>query len=126
MTPRGHVIRTADYLLHILNAIDRIAGYVSKIDDAVSLEKEWMAQDAVIRQIEIIGEAANKIAKSDPAFIGLHSEIAWDGIRGMRNKVIHDYFEVDIGLVWVVVRYELPKLASQIKAILASIPDRDS
>lgn len=55
MSGHGKLIRTPDYLQHMLNAIDRIAGYISKINDAENLEKDWMAQDAVIRQIEIIG-----------------------------------------------------------------------
>ena len=118
MKPARHPLRVDEYLQHILDAIARIAEYTTGIKDASALDRAWMARDAVIRNIEIIGEAANKIAKADPAFIGQYAEINWEGIRGMRNKLVHDYFEIDIELVWITVKTDLPELSQRVRAVL--------
>lgn len=75
----------------------------------------------MVRNIEIIGEAANKIARADPDFLSRHPEIEWTGIRGMRNRLIHDYFEIDSDLVWRTVQRDLPALEQQALAALASL-----
>jgi uncharacterized protein with HEPN domain len=105
----------------MLDAIDRILVYTAAIDSADALEQHPQTLDAVIRNIEVIGEAANKIARSDAAFVDRHPQIPWTGIRGMRNKLIHDYFEVDSGLVWATVRSELPALTRLLKIASASL-----
>jgi uncharacterized protein with HEPN domain len=64
-----HPERIEDYLQHIAEAIDRITGYVEGIDNAEALEHDHKTQAAVIRYIEIIGEAANRIQKQDPQFV---------------------------------------------------------
>lgn len=76
MTPR-HALRVADYLRHILGAIARIRSYTTELNGAAALESDFKSQDAVLRNIEIIGEAANKIAKVDPGFVARHPEIEW-------------------------------------------------
>ena len=72
--------------------------------------------------IEVIGEAANKIAKANPGFVVKHDEVPWSQMRAMRNRIIHDYFEVDYGIVWQTVKNDLPVLAAQIKALRALEP----
>lgn len=69
-----------------------------------------------MRCIEIIGEAAGKIQKADPAFTALHPEIPWAQMSAMRNRVIHGYFEVDYAIVWNTVRNDLATLARSVKA----------
>lgn len=120
MTPTRHPVRVDEYLQHILDAISRIEQYTAGIKDAATLDGAWMVRDAVIRNIEVIGEAANKIAKADAAFVGQYAEINWDGIRGMRNNLIHDYFEIDIELVWITVKTDLPALSQRVRSILDS------
>ena len=66
-----------------------------------------MIQDAVIRNIEIIGEATKKISKS---FTLDHQEIPWSEMTGMRDKLIHDYLDVDIDVVWKTIEVDLPLL----------------
>jgi uncharacterized protein with HEPN domain len=68
----------------------------------------------LVRNIEIIGEAANNLQKMDSNFAANHPELPWIEIRGMRNKVIHNYFDVDWGVVWTTVRDDLLKLKQQI------------
>ena len=80
-------------------------------------------QDAVIRNIEIIGEAANRIQRHAPEFVTAHPELPWIEMRGMRNKMIHDYFDVDVSVVWRTVKDDLPRLRQQINDMLADRRD---
>jgi uncharacterized protein with HEPN domain len=104
------------YLQHILDAIDRITGYVAGKVFA-EFESDLMAQDAVIRQFSIIGEAARRISLG---FQSRHPAIPWADIIGMRNILIHDYLEVDLDEVWKSVQDDLPDLRTQITALLKS------
>lgn len=77
-----------------------------------------MLQDGVIRQIQIIGEAAKRVA---PVVSSKYSDIPWRDIAGMRDKLVHDYFGVDVEMVWVTATVDLPELKKQIAQILAEI-----
>lgn len=66
----------------------------------------------------MIGEAAIKLHKAAPDFAGMHPGIPWKDMRTMRNKLIHDYFDVDLEIVWSTVQQDLPELAAQIRALL--------
>jgi uncharacterized protein with HEPN domain len=112
-------------LQHIAEAIDRITGYVQGIDNAAALERDHKTQAAVIRYIEIIGEAANRIQKQEPEFVVAHPllpwpemRLPWPEMRGMRNRMIHNYFDVNIDVLWGTVRDDLPQLKKQIDALL--------
>ena len=74
-----------------------------------------MAFDAVVRNIEIIGEAAKNVPEEMKQ---LHKEIPWEKIAGMRNKMIHEYFGVDIEILWQTIKEDLPKLKQQVEAII--------
>jgi uncharacterized protein with HEPN domain len=112
-----HPDRVPQYLQHIIGAIDRASAYVAGMDFA-AFEKDTRTQDAVIRSIEIVGEAANKVRTADPAFAADAPGIPWDVMYGMRNRIVHDYFEVDLEVVWQTVQMDLPGLRSQIEALL--------
>ena len=73
-----------------------------------------MIQDAVIRNFEIIGEATKKISKQ---FIQSHPEIPWQDMAGMRDKLIHDYLDVDLEVVWKTVEADLPLLKDLITKV---------
>lgn len=73
----------------------------------------------MIRNIEVIGEAVNKINASAPDFLKQHPQIPWAEMRGMRNVAIHEYFFVDLEIVWTTVKADFPKLKQQIDALLA-------
>ncbi len=94
------------YLRHILDAIERIERYVQGVEQA-EFEAEELLQDGVIRQLEIIGEAANRVSSDLKA---LYSEVPWRDIVDMRNKLIHDYFGVDVGLVWMTAKRDVSVL----------------
>ena len=113
----NHPQRIPEYLQHILDAIDRATSYVSGMDFS-GFEGDTRTQDAVIRSIEIIGEAANKTRGADPNFAARHAHVPWDLMYGMRNRIVHDYFEVDLQVVWQTIHHDLPVLRKQIEIIL--------
>ena len=89
--------RVASYLQHALEAIARLARYVQG-GEAEFLRDE-KTQDAVIRNLEILGEAARNVERVDPALVAAHAEIPWKVVAGMRNRLSHGYFEVDLDVV---------------------------
>jgi uncharacterized protein with HEPN domain len=123
-----HPERIEDYLQHIAQAIARAASYVEPLPGMEAFQKNPQAQDAVIRNIEIIGEAATKIQQQAPEFIKAHPELPWSDKRRMRNKVIHHYFGVELPVVWTTVKDDLPKLKQQLDALLINLkrdPNRE-
>ncbi len=113
-----HPERIEDYLEHIAEATDRATGYLQPLPDLEAFKKNPQVQDAVVRNIEIIGEAVNKINSAAPEFIKQHPELPWQQMRGMRNVAIHEYFFVDLQIVWTTVRQDFPRLRRQINALL--------
>lgn len=110
-------LRVSDYLEHIQQAIERIQRYTEDMVEVAFLQNE-MVQDAVIRNIEIIGEAANNIRKCDPDFAEAHSDIPWAVIYAMRNRVSHAYHQVDLEIVWKTIQTELPPMHQQVTELL--------
>ena len=113
-----HSERVFEYLEHITQAIERAIRYIGPLENADALQRHEQIQDAVIRNIEIIGEAAGRIQNADVAFVAAHPELPWVQMRGMRNKTIHEYFEIDWQVVWSTIKNHLPHLKLQIDALL--------
>lgn len=101
--------RTADFLDHMIDSIDRIAAYIKGLDRDAFM-KNTLVQDAVIRNFEIIGEAARNIERDTPDMVQTNSQIPWRSIMGMRNQLSHGYFNVDQESVWATIADDLPKL----------------
>lgn len=103
------------YLLHIRDAINRILSYTAEGKEAFFTDTR--TQDAVIRNLEVIGEATKNLSvtvkESSPG-------VPWKTIAGMRDKMIHEYFGVNLQVVWEVVERHLPEFGRQIAAILGS------
>lgn len=112
--------RLTDYLGHILDAIGRSREYVEGMDEPAFLS-DRKTQDAVIRTLEVIGEASNNIRKSFPEFLANHPEIPFGKAVGMRNVLSHGYFLVELEAVWAVIHADLPPLHDNIKALLDSL-----
>ena len=112
-------LRVPEYLQHIVDAIDRATGYVSGMNVS-TFEGDSRTQDAVIRSIEIIGEAAQRVRAADAAFAAFHAHVPWDQMYGMRNRIVHDYFEIDLAVVWQTVQQDLPILRRQISALIVA------
>lgn len=102
------------YLHHILDAIDLIEGYMKGMSENEFLSAS-MTHDAVVRQIEIVGEAARNVSDK---FREKHSKIPWGKMIGIRNKIIHEYFNVNYAIVWDTIKDDLPILKKSIKKIL--------
>lgn len=113
-------IRVPDYLSHILEAIIRIGRYTENLTEVSFLENEQV-QDAVIRNIEIIGEAARNIEQRHRNFADQHPEVPWSDMYLMRNRVSHGYFAVDFEVVWKTIQNDLPELAEQVTVILGDL-----
>lgn len=112
--------RLADYLAHILEAIERIQRYTEDLGEVGFLQSE-MIQDAVIRNFEIIGEASHNIATHYPAFAASHPDLPLAPAYQMRNAVAHGYFKVDLELVWRTIERDLPGLARGVEAAVADL-----
>ena len=109
--------KTQAFLNDILEAAKRITLYTDNIPYEAFLS-EIKTQDAVVRNLEIIGEATKQI----PDEIRQHApHIPWKSITGMRDKLIHQYFGVNLDIVWNVVQDDLPKLVEAIESILSAI-----
>ena len=90
----------------MLERIDRIARYTRGLDHDAFVGDEKTI-DAVVRSFEVIGEAARRLPSE---FKARHGEIPWHQIAGLRNRIVHEYFDVDLGLVWEIATTELPRL----------------
>ena len=99
-----------DYIEHILTAIERIFTYTQGVDHEL-FTNGGLIQDAVIRNLEIIGEASHRITIRFPDFAALHPEIPLGPAHQMRNIVAHVDFKVDLNLVWQTIVTDLPSLA---------------
>jgi uncharacterized protein with HEPN domain len=107
--------RTPQLLLDdILTSCERILDYTKNLSYD-EFEADNKTVDAVIRNFEVIGEAANLIPEE---LKDRYTEIDWYRIRGFRNRIVHDYFGVDLQIVWKIIHDQIPSLISAITAIL--------
>ncbi|MGB8990525.1 MAG: DUF86 domain-containing protein [Desulfobaccales bacterium] len=103
------------YLRHILDAINKIESYISVGHDVFFADSHW--QDAVIRQLEIMGEATKRLSQD---LRSRYPDIPWKRMTGLRDVLIHDYFGVDLDMVWQIAQTFLPKLKPEVEAMLLS------
>ncbi len=101
------------YLEHILGAVRRVEEYTASGREAFF--QSPMVQDAVLRNLEIIGEAVKQLS---PGLRARSPEVPWSRIAGMRDVLIHQYFGVDLDTVWNTVERRIPELASAAKGLL--------
>lgn len=102
------------YLGDILDSIRRIESYTTSVSKEKFLEN-FMMQDAVMLQIETIGEATNNISD---VFQEKHDSLPWPQMRAIRNRIVHDYRGINLNIIWDTVQSDLPALKEQIQNIL--------
>ena len=110
-----------DFLLHITEAIYRTIIYTNGMTYEEFIQ-DTKTHDAVIRNIEIIGEAVKNLSDDIKT---VYDEIPWKNMAGMRDKLIHHYFGVNFSIVWNVVQNEFPFISEQIKNITQEITKYD-
>ena len=104
----------AVFLRHILESVSAIEAYVKGVSKKTFLSSPQL-QDAVLRRLEVIGEAAKNLPAS---FKEKHHVLPWRKIEGMRNFIIHEYFGVDLELVWNTIKKDIPVLKQNVTAML--------
>lgn len=102
------------YLDHIIESFERISDYLTGIsyDDFINDEEK---QDAVIRKLEVAGEATKRLS---PEFRERYPQIEWRAIAGMRDKLIHDYLDVDLDMVWETAIADIPSILPTLKVLI--------
>jgi uncharacterized protein with HEPN domain len=109
--------RTSEYLDHMLTAINRIETYTADLDRR-AFDADQRTQDAVIRNLEVIGEAARNVPQHDRSFVAAHPEVPWAAAYRMRNALSHGYADIDMDTVWNTVRTNLPALRDRLVELL--------
>lgn len=109
--------RLGDYLDHIRQAAEDACAFAEGMS-----EEEFFAdkrtQQAVVMSLIVIGEATTKIMDGYPEFIDVHQDVPWRAMRGMRNRIAHGYFDINLTVVWDTVRTALPELLGQLPALI--------
>ena len=116
--------RLPDYLDHIQLAATDARGFVEGLSKDDFLEDK-RTQQAVIMSLIIIGEAATKVMDGYTEFVQAHSEVPWRDMRGMRNRMAHGYFDIDLDVVWETVQKWLPELLKQLLTVRQEADDED-
>ena len=114
MKKKGRII--LDYLVDIRDQIDLIARFLADVDSSEALKQDPKTAYAVTHAIEIMGEATKNLPQ---AFRRRHTEVPWRKMAGMRDKLIHEYFGVDLSVLWVTATEDIPQLAAPIRDIIA-------
>jgi len=105
------------YLEHILDSINAIKEFSENLTEE-ELNTNRMKQNAIVREVEIIGEAIKNISES---LKENHDEIPWKKISGTRDKIVHHYFGMNLEIIWNIIIHELPRLEKQIEHIKISL-----
>jgi uncharacterized protein with HEPN domain len=109
--------RLSDYLGHMLEAARLACSYVEGMTKEDYLADK-RTQQATILNIVVIGEAATKLLKDHPEFLNCHPQVPWRNMKGMRNRIAHGYFDINLDVVWETIQTALPALLEQLPAIL--------
>jgi uncharacterized protein with HEPN domain len=108
--------RLDDYLAHLAQAATQARSYVEGYDKGDFLG-DPRTQQAVIMNLVIIGEAATKIMDKHPDFASAHADVPWGNMRGMRNRIAHGYFDINLEVVWDTVQFALPDLIRKLASL---------
>jgi len=116
--------RAAEYLDQMIEAAQLAHSYVVDMN-VEQFMADRRTQQAVVLNIVVIGEAASRLVREQPGFADAHPPVPWRNIRGMRNRVAHGYFDIDMALVWQTVSGSLPQLIDELVRIRAELDPRE-
>lgn len=116
---KGTTLTVDDLLGHMADACRKIMDYTSGMDEQAFYDSP-VTIDAVVKNIEVLGEAANTLARNYPVFVEKETDVPWRQLYGMRNRLTHGYFDINKEIVWKTVGTDIPQLAS----VLADIDER--
>jgi uncharacterized protein with HEPN domain len=98
------------YLRHMLHAIDRVIEATERTTKQ-DFDRDWMIQDAIMHELQVLGEAAGRVSGE---IVDAHPAIPWRKITGLRHKVVHDYFVVDLNVIWDTATIDVPSLRAAV------------
>lgn len=109
----------ADYLRHMAEAASKIASYIDGMEES-DFRGDERTQQAVIFNLMIVGEATSKLLKEHADFLERYPNVSWASMKGMRNRIAHGYFEINLGIVWETARTAMPELLASLPAMIAA------
>jgi uncharacterized protein with HEPN domain len=110
-------LRTEDYLQHIVDSSGDILSFTNGFSRE-AFKADLRTQKAVVMSLIEIGEGASKIVASDPDFVAVNDALPWPQMRGMRNRIAHGYFDIDLDIVWQTVTTAISDLDQQAEVLL--------
>lgn len=113
--------RLGEYLDHMVNAAQDAASYLEGVSKESFLQ-DRRTQQAVIMNLIIVGEAATRVMERHAEFAAKHAHIPWRSMRGMRNRIAHGYFDIDLDVVWDTVQTALPSLIEMLNTARPAAP----
>lgn len=121
----SNVHRLPDYLDHMLDAAQQACAYVEGLSKADFLA-DRRTQQAVILNLVILGEAATKLLDGYEPFLSRYPQVPWRSMKGMRNRIAHGYFDINLDVVWDTVQTALPELLAQVPPIREAAAQMDA
>ena len=109
--------RLPDYVAHMRQAIADAQSFTESMAQ-LDFEQDKRTQQAVVMSLIVLGEAATKVMDKHPEFAAQHAEIPWHNMRGMRNRIAHGYFDIDLVVVWDTLQTAYPTLKVQLCALV--------
>ncbi len=113
---KDNALSALGYVEHILEALKRMFDYMDDVDEA-EFAKDTLVQDAVLRNLAIVGHASHELAHFHPEFVAEQSDIAWDILHSLDQYMTHHYFNVDLKMLWNRIEQDLPIIGEQIQEI---------
>jgi len=111
--------RLTDYLDHIIEAARQACAYIDGLGKETFLADK-RTQQAVILNLLIIGEAATKLLRDHEPFLAMYPDLPWRSMKGMRNRIAHGYFDINLNVVWDTVQTALPELLLHLPSVRAA------
>ena len=108
-------LRDTERLNHILQAIDNVEEFSSDLQSADALKQDKIHLHAIVFNVQIIGEAVYKLSLD---FKDGHPDTPWDKIEKMRHILVHDYYRINLDIMWSVIKKDLPALKAQVESYL--------